>query len=146
MLTDSPSSQFLKHRKRSAGLNVPARPGVSEIVPAKVFDAGFLESLLPAPVVDPLDWLSLVTENVCVAIPQLSSHHVQRFLGKGNGDALPCLCLVRMDPGHLPRHVHLGPFEPQDVRHPKTCRQGEQGSVCLVRGEGPEESGRFLMG
>lgn len=47
-----PATQLLQDEERHASLYQPARPGVAQVVPAEVRDAGALEGLAPASGID----------------------------------------------------------------------------------------------
>src|SRR5689334_14660407 len=93
-----PSAQLLQREQRRSVLHVPARPGVPQIMPAKVFDAGALERLVPCFRADLSDRLPAETEHARRMFPDLLAYQRQRLRVERDGDRSPRLRLIGMNP------------------------------------------------
>src|SRR5262245_52708645 len=118
-LVRGPATELLEHRRRSTGLDMPARPGVSQVMPAKVLDAGTLESLSPRLRVRLPHWFPSEREHVRQVLAKLAADDLHGSLGQWHSDRFTCLRLIRVNPRYTPHSIDLGPLESGDIRAPK---------------------------
>jgi|SRR5580765_6630899 len=71
----SPNTELLQQIEWRAVLHVPARPGVSQVVPAKVLDTRTLERVVPSFRADLLDRLTSVGEHPARVLASLRLQH-----------------------------------------------------------------------
>src|SRR5580700_9045435 len=81
-----PASELLQSKQRRAALDVPARPGMSQVVKSKVFQTRALQSEVPSPRADLLDRLSQVREHVYGMLACLTHDDAHRHLVERHGD------------------------------------------------------------
>jgi hypothetical protein len=128
-----PAAELLQREERRAVLHVPTRPGMPEIVPAEVLDAGALHRQIPRAGTHLMDALSFVGEHPSRVHPVPLAQDLHRRAVQGHRDRLARLRLIGMNPRELARQVHLFPGESGHVRRAQSRLQREGRHVAQVR-------------
>lgn len=94
-----PTAQFLQGMQRSPGLDVPTGPGMPQVVPPEIVDAGAHQCLSPRLGIGLQDRPSIEREHHGWVPPDLFPHDRRRLAVQRCRNRLPALCLIGMNPG-----------------------------------------------
>src|SRR5262245_46099167 len=124
-LVRGPATELLEHRRGRTGLDMPARPGVSQVMPAKVLDAGTLKSSSPRLRVRLPHWVPPDRGHVRQVLAEPTADDLHGSLRQWHSDRLTCFRLIRVNPRYTPHSIDLGPLESGDIRAAKPSLEAE---------------------
>src|SRR4051812_5065705 len=86
-------------------------PGVSQVMPAEIFESGCPEGLLPNLGINGFDRFTVIREHEPRVHSELPLDHLTGDPVERNTDAFTALGLVGMNPSDVALHIHLTPFK-----------------------------------
>lgn len=131
--------------KRRAGLSVPARPSVPQIMPTEILDAGSIKRGTPCLGAGLLHWPAAIREDKHTVIAVTLFEDANRRGGQRDRYRPTPLGLVRMYPRHAAIDINLLPCQAGDVAAAQAGFEAEGGEGSEVRRELDEQALRLSI-